>query len=141
MCVILQGADATLKPPQARSHNAVIFRTVADTVLEFAEALTQNNLYSSSLPRFEALSAEEPELDGAALPTTVRGSQKAELIPDESQQAQPQADDKTAPVAGVTQAAVAPQEATWAAEQTLPAVPHSNTYAQHSYDPGPLAYP
>ncbi|KAL3144907.1 hypothetical protein ABBQ32_003417 [Trebouxia sp. C0010 RCD-2024] len=136
------GADATLKPPQARSHNAVIFRTVADTVLEFAEALNQNQLHSSSLPRFEALSAEQPELDSAALLTTASGSQEAHLRPDESQQAQPQADDMTAQVAGVTQAPAIPQETMWPAEQGLPGVPrdHSGTHAQHSYDPGPFAY-
>lgn len=142
--VTLQGADATLKPPQARSHNAVIFKTVADTVLEFAEALNQNQLHSSSLPRFEALSAEQPELDSAALPATASGSQEAPVIPDESQQAQaqPLGNDVTNQVAGVTQAPAAPKEATWPAEQGLPAVPHdhSGTYAQHSYDPGPFGY-
>lgn len=140
--VVVKGADATLKPPQARSHNAVIFRTVADTVLEFAEALNQNQLHSSSLPRFEALSAEQPELDSAALLTTASGSQEAHLRPDESQQAQPQADDMTAQVAGVTQAPAIPQETMWPAEQGLPGVPrdHSGTHAQHSYDPGPFAY-
>lgn len=50
--VVMKGADANLKAPQARSHNADIVKNVADTVLDFAEALNNNALHASSLPRF-----------------------------------------------------------------------------------------
>lgn len=132
---MVQGADATLKPPQARSHNAVIVRNVADTVLEFAEALNQNNLYSSSLPRFEVM---EPELDSDALPTACE-AKEAQLTPTETQWAQPDIMDSQA--AGVAQAAAMPKgEPSPKEGSAIPATSHSVAYAQHSYDPGPPTY-
>ena len=54
---MLQDADANLRPQQARSHNAAVVRNLADTVLEFAEALNNNTLQESLLPRMEAVSS------------------------------------------------------------------------------------
>lgn len=70
LCFALQGADATLKPPQARSHNAVVVKNVADTVLEFAEALNNNSLHSSTLPKFVPTTSEEVALEPAATAST-----------------------------------------------------------------------
>lgn len=70
LCFALQGADATLKPPQARSHNAVVVKNVADTVLEFAEALNNNSLHSSSLPKFVPTTSEEAPVGPAATAPT-----------------------------------------------------------------------
>ncbi len=72
----MQGADATLKPPQARSHNPVIVRNVADTVLEFAEALNNNSLHDSSLPRYVPDASDEvpPAAAAAAAAASAPGA-------------------------------------------------------------------
>ncbi|KAL0025699.1 hypothetical protein WJX77_005331 [Trebouxia sp. C0004] len=77
--VVMKAADATLKPPQARSHNAAIVRNVADTVLEFAEALNNNSLHDSSLPCFVPDASDEVPAAAATAPITAEvGSASAE---------------------------------------------------------------
>lgn len=71
--VVMKGADATLKPPQARSHNAAVVRNVADTVLEFAEALNNNSLHRSTLPKFVPTDSEEV-LSGPAATAPTAGA-------------------------------------------------------------------
>ena len=108
----------------------MIVRNVADTVLEFAEGLNQNNLHSSSLPRFEDLSAEQPESSNAALPAAGQPQeaqpmagepQEAQPIANQPQQAQPIASEpqQAQPIAGE------PQEAQPIANQPQQAQPQA----------------
>ena len=154
----------------------MIVRNVADTVLQFAESLNQNALHSSNLPRFEALTAEQPDFNDTALPTasqsqqsqplstvpqrtqplavepqqaqqTTAASQQAQPMAIEFQQTQPltvgsqqvqrQADGNNTQTAGVIQVPTMQMHETMPAEQAQPAVSHSSSYRQHSYDPGP----
>ena len=68
----------------------MIVRNVADTVLEFAESLNQNTLHSSTLPCFEALPAEQPDLNNADLPSASQPQQFQPMVP-VPQQTQPSA--------------------------------------------------
>ena len=126
---MVQGADATLKPPQARSHNAVIVRNVADTVLEFAEALNQNTLHQSGLPRFEASSADEVESSSTAQPA----GNEAEG----TQEAQPQAQPSQTYVHPEAQKPAALIQQQEVAQPEQPSMSQLQLYQQHSYDPGP----
>ena len=63
---------------------------MADTVLEFAESLNQNTLHSSTLPCFEALPAEQPDLNNADLPSASQPQQFQPMVP-VPQQTQPSA--------------------------------------------------
>ena len=103
----------------------MIFRDVADTVLEFAESLNQNSLHSSNLPCFETLKAEQSELDEAAQPPASQ-SQEAQPLANMSQQAQPTIEFQQA-----QPAAVEVQQAQPAAVEFQQAQPMAN-YSQQA---------
>ncbi len=146
---ILQGADATLKPPQARSHNAVIVRNVADTVLEFAEALNTNSLHDSSLPRFVPdASDEEPPAAAAAAATATAAATTtgtAEFGSVSAEVGATQQGDKPDQVMSVPeQQGPGPEQPIQETEpapnsdiekQTHEAQPQLSPYERHSYEP------
>jgi len=161
----LQGADATLKPPQARSHNPEIVQNVADTVLEFAEALNNNSLHDSSLPRFvpdasdEVPAAAAAATTAAAPPTTAAAATAAAAAATAPGTAE--VGSVTAEVAA-TQQGDNPDQAMSVPEQQLPASeqpiqefepasdvdiekqtheaqPQLSAYQRHSYEPVTLS--
>ena len=144
----MQGADATLKPPQARSHNAVIVQNVADTVLEFAEALNHNSLRDSSLPPFVPDASDElPPPAAAAAAATAPGtaevgSATAEVgathqgdnrdqaisVPEQQLPAREQPNQESEPAADMD-----------IEKQTHEAQPQLSVYQRHSYEPVTLS--
>ena len=106
---------------------------MADTVLEFAEALNQNSLQSSSLPRFEALADEESQPNSAGAPPMI-----------DAPDFHPQCSQARAPIAeaqpgGYAKADWSMQQQAMPLAQQQPASPQLNVHMQHSYDPGPLS--
>ena len=142
---ILQGADATLKPPQARSHNAVIVRNVADTVLEFAEALNNNSLHDSSLPRFvpDASDVVPPAADTATDAATTNGKAEFGSVTAELGATQ-QGDNPDQVMSVAEQQGPGPEQPIQETEpapnsdiekQTHEAQPQLSPYERHSYEP------
>lgn len=141
--VVMKGADATLKPPQARSHNAVIVRNVADTVLEFVEALNNNSLQDSRLPRFVPDASDEVLAAAAvALGTAEVGSATAEV--GATQQGAKQGDNPDQVMSVPEQQLPGPEQPVQKPEpasdidigtQTREAQPQLSAYQRHSYEP------
>ena len=158
---MLQGADATLKPPQARSHNPEIVRNVADTVLEFAEALNNNSLRDSSLPRFVPDASDEVPAAATAAAATAAATAATAAAAAATAPGTAEVGSATAEV-GATQQGDNPDQAMSVPEQQLPAPeqpikesgpasdmdiekqtheaqPQLSAYQRHSYEPVTLS--
>ena len=109
----------------------MIVRNVADTVLEFAEALNQNSLHLSGLPCFEASSADEMEPNSAPPPAATEAQGPQEAQP-QSKVNQPYAQSE-----GQTPSAWVQEQEALQPEQPQPSLSQLHAYQQHSYHPDP----
>ncbi len=134
----MQDADANLKPPQARSHNAVIVRNVADTVLEFVEALHNNTLHDSNLPQFVPSSSDDIADDVAVVTTSTAAQADDAPVATNAAAAEHVPVNTNAAVAERDQSHEESMLDAQSSQQQAVVAPQLSPYEQHSYEPAAL---